>query len=153
MDANVKHIYCMLLSKDIDCYCLGCYESDILYGNNLIQTIIKEKKMKISRFVITEEHIKLIKRAYTGWNDCEFTSPGMNCKRPFGNSDVFMDMAEILGISPINDYGEYSTKDIDYMLKLYEELEIVLQIMFRTLQLTTGTYETEQYMQEWKKVK
>ena len=54
--------------------------------------------MKNGTFTVTEQHIKLLKAATLRWDDCEFGAPAIDCKRPYGNSDVCSDMAEILGI-------------------------------------------------------
>ena len=57
-------------------------------------------------------------------NDCEFGSIGIDCKRPFGNSDVEPDMLEIIGWEMEGDDGEdpcYSSKQREYVYKLYTE--------------------------------
>jgi hypothetical protein len=51
----------------------------------------------VTEFTVTEDHLKLLRRAYIGWDDCEFGAPGIDPKRPYGNSDVIGDIAEILG--------------------------------------------------------
>jgi hypothetical protein len=42
------------------------------------------------------EHLALLKHAEWSWNDCEFGAPSMDPKRPYGNSDVEDDLAELL---------------------------------------------------------
>lgn len=49
------------------------------------------------RFTLTEDHIKLLRRACVGWQDCETGAPEIDPKRPYGNSFVAGDVAEILG--------------------------------------------------------
>jgi hypothetical protein len=44
----------------------------------------------------TADHITLIRNAYWRWEDCEHGAPAIDCKRPFGNSDVAGDLAELL---------------------------------------------------------
>ncbi len=46
---------------------------------------------------VLSEHLMLLRRAYVGWDDCEFGAPAIDCKRPYGNSSVERDVAEILG--------------------------------------------------------
>ena len=105
--------------------------------------------MKNKTFEVKEEHIKLLRNACTGWDDCEFGAPGLNCKRPYGNSDVFGDMARILGIKLQGDGGcEPTDEQAAYMLKLHTELETVLQIIFSTGRMETGWYEEVKYY-EW----
>lgn len=48
--------------------------------------------------LITEDHIKLLKRMDFDWDDeCEFGGVASDFKRPFGNSGVPQDVDEILG--------------------------------------------------------
>jgi hypothetical protein len=47
-------------------------------------------------FEVTEEHVTLLRHAYVGWEGCEFGAPAINCKRPYGNSDVITDIAKLL---------------------------------------------------------
>jgi len=46
---------------------------------------------------ITNDHLKLLEKAYWKYEDCEYGAPAIDCKRPYGNSDVEEDIAEILG--------------------------------------------------------
>ena len=95
------------------------------------------------RFLVLEEHLKLLKHAYVGWNDCEFGAPGMDCKRPFGNSGVFADIAEILEIKPAGDGDyddEFSESQEDYMLDIYKGLEMAMSILYKNLSLSAGMY-------------
>jgi len=59
------------------------------------------------------------------YNDmCEYGSIGVDCKRPFGNSDVEADMLEIIGWEMEGDDGEdacYSSTQRDYVRTLYME--------------------------------
>src|SRR5262245_17189804 len=52
----------------------------------------------VERFTVTDEHLRLLRRAYVFWDETEFGAPGINAKRPYGNSDVYGDIAEILGL-------------------------------------------------------
>ncbi len=100
-------------------------------------------------FEVKEEHIKLLRNSCTGWDDCEFGSPGINCKRPYGSTDVFGDMAKILGIKPQgNEYEPFTDAQTNYMLALHEQLEIVLQIIFSSGCFEKGWYEEVKYG-EW----
>ncbi len=50
------------------------------------------------RFILTDEHVKLLRQANVSWDGCEFGAPGIDPKRPYGNGDVHSDIVEILGI-------------------------------------------------------
>ena len=59
---------------------------------------------------------------YSDW--AEYGSVGVDCKRPFGNSDVEADILEIVGWSPLGqEDGEdfYSDEQRDYARDLYCE--------------------------------
>lgn len=51
----------------------------------------------MQEFRLTEDHLKLLKAAEINWHNAEYGAPGIDCKRPYGNSDVTGDVAEILG--------------------------------------------------------
>lgn len=108
---------------------------------------------KIETFDITEEHLKLLRRAYVRWEDCEFGAPSIDCKRPYGNSDVLNDIAEIIDPNGWNAVDQDSDSAIDRywaaneerLRKLHAETEIVLQIGLTTGAFKAGRYEREGY--------
>ena len=94
------------------------------------------------------DHIKLLRRAYVRWEDCEYGAPAIDCKRPYGNSSVEEDIAEILDW-PIND-EELSSYQRGLAAKLHGETQTALQIFLTTGKMEIGIYEEEFY--QWKKV-
>ena len=113
--------------------------------------------MRINRFVMTEDHIKLLRRMYVGWGDCETGAPAIDPKRPYGNSSVNDDIHQILTGEPIN-CGENTrrnlTEDEDKKYsKLHTETQEALQIVLHTGKFEPGTYEKEEYGMDWKRVK
>jgi hypothetical protein len=50
------------------------------------------------QFTVTDEHLRRLRRAYVWWDDIEFGAPGSDPKRPYGNSNVYGDIAEILNV-------------------------------------------------------
>lgn len=107
----------------------------------------------MKEFFVTENHIKLLKSLYIGWDDTEFGSPSIDPKRPFGNSDVYGDMAEILGIE-LAEYGtEKYEKQIDSLDKGYHDLQLCLQILVSNLSIQVGKYiQTKEYdSSSWRK--
>ena len=105
--------------------------------------------MRIERFEITSEHLKLLKRMWVSWNDCEYGAPSIDCKKPYGNGDVEGDIAEILDWE-VNEYGELTDKDTEEARKIHEDMKIVLQICLSTLSFNPGMYEKEGYGNDWK---
>lgn len=111
--------------------------------------------MKEKVFELTEQHLALMKRMWVGWQDCEFGAPEIDPKRPYGNSGVLQDIAEILGISePDYDNDEYfSPEVIDRMERLHEETRAAIAIMLQCGEVALGEYVMEEYdWTTWKKV-
>lgn len=107
----------------------------------------------MERFTVTQEHIKLLKELCVRWCEDEFGAPCIDAKRPFGNSDVFGDMAEILNITIPEDNLEGYNKCIDYLYVLYKGLQNCLQILCTNLCIEVGEYECDDYKRDWRKVK
>lgn len=106
----------------------------------------------MKRFTVTEDHLKLLRRAYVGWDGTEFGAPAIDCKRPYGNSSVYHDIAEILGIKPEGpDKETFSREQRFLMLKLHEETRTVLQIALIIGRFEAGEYE-EVAWHQWRKV-
>ena len=102
-------------------------------------------------FTITEDHLKLLQRSFIGWDDCEFGAPEIDCKRPYGNSSVYWDIASIIGLpSPDEDEG-FPHDQMLRMDTIHREMQTVLQIGVRLLKFEVGTYSTPKYRQDWKK--
>jgi len=111
------------------------------------------------KFVVTEDHLKLVNKMYVGYyDDCEFGAPGVDPKRPYGNGDVYYDMAEILGIKPTiidpddEDYAEFDDEQIALLDKLHKETATVIQIILSTKKFKAGEYECDEYSINWEKV-
>jgi hypothetical protein len=105
------------------------------------------------KFTVTENHIKLLRRANVSWENSEFGAPAIDCKRPYGNSSVYQDIGEILGIKPQDKLcGEFSDAQTDYMRQVHDETQVALQIFLATGQMSVGNYESEKYTNDWHKV-
>ena len=97
----------------------------------------------IKRFTVTDEHLRLLRRAHVTWADWEFGAPGIDPKRPYGNSDVLADIAEILGVpvSEWDDDEEELAPDVEWrFLRFHVETGIALQIGLATGEFRTGRY-------------
>ena len=98
---------------------------------------------RIERFTVTDEHLWLLRRAYISWDDMEFGAPGISPKRPYGNSNVFADIAEILEVpdSEWMDADEEVTPDAEWrFLRLHVDTAIALQVALATGEFRTGRY-------------
>lgn len=95
-------------------------------------TIRAKSRRFLPRQVVTEDHIKLLTSGMSiGWDSCEFGAPYIDPKRPYGNSDVFDDMAEIL---------PHLADDWMALARLHGELELVLSIVLSTGSFRPGVY-------------
>lgn len=104
-------------------------------------------------FTVTEDHLKLLQRMYVGWQDCEYGAPEIDPKRPYGNSDVEADIAEILGWG---DGKEYPYDELDSDTRqmasiLHEETQTALQILLTNLTIEPGDYVADPYSTEWRR--
>jgi hypothetical protein len=107
-------------------------------------------------FKLTEEHIKLLQRAYVYQEQCEWGLICVDGKRPFGNGDIAEDMAEILGLELFEDaWGEkhFNKEQHALLLRLFSELGTALQVVLRTLSFEPGEYEADRYDTNWRRVR
>lgn len=92
------------------------------------------------KITITQQHLDLLKQAYISEYECEFGGWGLDCKRPFGNSDVIGDILEILGYIksgltiddlPKELQDDVENRDIRYDFKSgeFEELDEVTEML------------------------
>lgn len=109
-------------------------------------------------FTITENHFKLLRRMYVGWQNCETGAPEIDPKRPYGNSDVENDVAEIIGdkVDRCPHCDELLSDDIsDKMMALHRETETALEIVlcFAGEACLPGRYRRKPgYCLGWEKV-
>lgn len=91
-------------------------------------------------FTLAQDHITLLQRANWGWWDCETGAPAMDCKRPYGNSYVPGDIAELLGWSRDKD-GELSEAQEDIAYRIHAELQTALEVILSLKTFEPGVYE------------
>jgi len=109
-----------------------------------------------NEFVVTVDHIKLLKSAYAGWDDCDYGAPTIDCKRPYGNSGVSHDICQILDWEiPKNDCDSPEWNELEKKArKIHEELRIVLQILLANADvgIKPGLYRHPQpyKVREWR---
>lgn len=110
-----------------------------------------DDKMK-KLFELKEEHVKLLRNMCVRWDDCEFGAPSIDCKRPYGNSHVYEDIAKILGIKGtiIDDEEVFSQEQINLMNEIHKETEIALQIVLIAGEFRPGEYVTDEYFNNWR---
>ena len=115
-------------------------------------------------FVIKKEHLELLKNVTISWWGAEFGAPCIDPKRPYGNGDVYQDMAQILNIPDKKRYEEddvyYTPEEEKYMDTLHKDLKTVLEIGLCLLKFEIGTYQSYDSkdsrgygVTKWKKIK
>lgn len=105
-------------------------------------------------FELTEDHIKLLTgdRIYIRWQDCETGAPEIDPKRPYGNSDVAGDVAEILGWElELDEWEEMSEDQRGRALDIHHQTQYALQIILSLKTFEPGFYESDRWGQTWKK--
>lgn len=107
-------------------------------------------KWRKKRFEVKSEHLKLLNNAYVDWNDREFGAPSIDCKRPYGNSSVLLDMHELLTDSKSPDDFELTEEQQNHYRQLHKETQIVLQIILATQSFVPGIYEADEYHWNWR---
>jgi hypothetical protein len=108
------------------------------------------------RFKMTEDHLKLLKRMSFRWeDDCYDGSPAVDCKRPYGNSDVWLDVAEITGIVPTeDDDGEkhYPKGSREKCMALHREAGTALEIVMQFQSFELGEFARNNPWGSWRRV-
>jgi hypothetical protein len=104
-------------------------------------------------FNVSEDHFRLLKRMQLEWWSCEFGSPAIDCKKPYGDSSVYSDIAEILDIPYGLEEDEwYTDEQLRYMDKRHREMENYLQILCHFGEIPSGKYERKALWENWEKV-
>jgi hypothetical protein len=107
------------------------------------------KRLGLEFFVLTPEHIKLLQRLTVYWrvNPDGYGAPTVDVIRPYGNSDIHGDIAELLGL-PQPDWeagATYSPDQIVLMDTFHRETEFALQVVLQTGQFQPGLYVRRWY--------
>lgn len=102
-------------------------------------------------FTVTHDHLKLLRRMYIEWEGCEYGAPAVDPKRPYGNSDVEGDIAEILGWEYEEDDWNGMPEDLRGAAHdIHHEMQTVLQILVHNLHIYPGEYERkDKWSSEW----
>lgn len=107
--------------------------------------------MARQEFEVTRAHLALLKRTWVSWDGAEFGAPSIDPKRPYGNGDVYGDIAEILNITPpdFEEGDEWDDADTSMMYNLHRDTAIALQIGLCVGHFTAGHYSTPEWKREW----
>lgn len=110
--------------------------------------------MKAKAFALTNDHLKLLRRFYVGWQDCEYGAPEIDPKRPYGNSSVEHDIHEILTGESVgmtdSKRDDLTEKESERYSKLHKETQEALQIVLSTMGFKLWKYECDAYSSDWR---
>lgn len=102
---------------------------------------------RVKDFELKQIHLDLFKNVCIDWDDCEFGAPAINCKRPYGNSDVFGDIAEIIKLKKKDnwDFDEenWTEEAMDFMRDLHKQTQTALKIILTCQSFKLGWYRRE----------
>jgi len=107
------------------------------------------------KFTLTEDHVKLLRHANVEYSDDGFDHGfvGLDCKRPFGNSDMVGDMARILGVELVpTDDGEehWPPGTTDRMMAIFcTEIPVALEVILASGSFELGDYVADSYSRNW----
>ncbi len=107
-------------------------------------------------FVLTDQHVALLRAANISWYEIEWGAPAIDGKRPYGNSDINGDLARLLNVDAFIDHeGEerWTPEQFEEMRRLHRETETALQVILAAGQFTPGRYVTsDAYSRDWRPV-
>lgn len=109
----------------------------------------------MQRFTVTDQHLALLRRASVRWDEGEFGAPAIDCKRPYGSSDVIEDIGDTLGFEHkvVDDWGEPAfAPDVEAAIRrIHRETGTALQIVLATGTFEAGQYVADDYTRNWRR--
>ena len=99
----------------------------------------------MKQFELKQEHLNLLRKANISWSDGEYGAPGIDTKRPYGNSGMGADedIAKAIGIKGHeNRDGEifFDSEQEVLIEKFHVETEYALQIVLKFGEFKTGKF-------------
>ena len=98
------------------------------------------------KFILSEDHLKLLRAACVGWQDWETGAPEIDPKRPYGNSGVAEDVCRILGWPRPYEAETDEAEALDARaLAFHRETETALQIVLVCGPIAGNYRRTDEY--------
>lgn len=154
----MNNLYCPYCDHDCGDYFDDQYEQNVDYEHECEECEERHNQKKeienierAKKFTITDNHLKLLRSMYVDWDDCEYGAPCINPKRPYGNSSVEDDIAEMIKWDKEEEmWNEKASKELYH---IHREMQIVLQICLCLGKFETGNFvKQEEYDSlSWKK--
>jgi hypothetical protein len=104
----------------------------------------------VTEFTVTEDHLKLLRHAWVDWDEGEgYGAPGINPKKPYGESYVERSIGQILD-APDEDWefedgqkASVTPEAEERFTRLHVETMVALQIVLATGEFRPGRYRRE----------
>jgi hypothetical protein len=146
----------MIEEKNIFYKCEFCNKPYMMKNEALICEKNHKKQKDFDNlkiFELKQIHLDLLKESIIDWFDCEFGAPCIDCKRPYGNSDVEDDIANILKLPKKGNWDkeeEYWNDEVkEKLFDLHKETQIALEIILHCQSFKLGKYKKIDFG-EWK---
>lgn len=104
------------------------------------------------QFRITADHLKLMRRMNVDWCGDEFGAPSIDPKRPYGNSSVIQDIAEIVGVDIPEESTPASQLLEERLSSLHRETKRALQVVLSAGTFAEGLYQADEYRNNWTRI-
>ena len=135
----------------------GDWHSDNWHMDENMQLF--ESLRELTEFTVTEDHLKLLRHVWVDyWDPGEgYGAAGINSKKPYGNSYVERDIAEIVG-APDEDWiyedghKAYVTDEAaERFTRLHVETMVALQIVLAVGEFRSGRYRRSRWDIDWQR--
>jgi hypothetical protein len=113
--------------------------------------MMSEREFQFGRrtFTVTPEHLMLLSRAVVDWQGDESGAPCIDCKRPYGNSNLEENIHTILTGER---ESELTREQWERYATLHRETQTALQIVLVTQSFVPGQYEADMHERNWRLV-
>lgn len=116
-------------------------------------------RIRTITFELRQAHLDLLEQTNVRWSNVEYGAPGIDEKRPFGNSGsacIEREICDYLGYEPVTEdrYGNpvYDEEERSDAVETYGELDSALQIVLSCQTFTPGVFEKQEYTRNWRRV-
>jgi hypothetical protein len=99
--------------------------------------------MSHASFTLTTEHLTLARAMYLEWCDVETGAPAVNPKRPYGNSSVARDIADLLGWGwPDEETSDDYDAEVEPLnaraMAVHHEMEVAMAVILQHAGMPTA---------------
>ena len=107
-----------------------------------------------TEFTMTADHLNLLRNAYVTFYLINGGAPAIDGKRPYGNSDIPMDIADLLGWELVENRNgaDLTVEQEEMAMRLHSETEIALQVVLKTGEFRPGRYvRSKPWERDWRR--